>query len=1423
MASQLEQQLRSIAAAAGVRQSNTQRQAAGVYDPVAKQKGKASLVYSFQEAADVGIDEIYDAGIKGFDQLCRLDPRFSQCRKRLFSNGSRHVELHQLDEGGKNMVDDAVDVFCKLLGPYFLLPAATNALEYLVRKFEIHERNVASLMKAILPYHETPEFARCVMIAKIHKTVFEFLSPLKKSPTPLLTREKLVQRCITDRALLRFVCDMAREVSDPASLGVASSMGWYAVLVCEYLHALEASIDEECVGFLLPYILHGVKGHVLPEYRDATYMIVGQMGRWAQFGQEMLHGLVCDIASTCTPGSLPQVLLLLSYLASSQTSFVAVPSKAFDFLSRLPNIVAEVGRLTTKIPLSRKFGYLFYMASAERALKTDINIYNGLVKSIQLGDHASHASAMLLTMAKQSLAEEEQDRLVQLLKQFDLHNKSATEISINDFLSNSDENSPERAHVLAVVGKSLEDTVRAPLADANVTLASGIDHSSPSIRITALEKLNNICKSEDALKEEAEVILKNGLQRRIEDDDMSVVVAVLGLSELSRLIPENVLTESLVQCIDRCMLLIYAKTTGKKARGLARKVAKAALALLPEVSHNTDLVLGALLSVLFAAMGAYKVSLESLSILAEYQSPLSRYSASLKKTYKEHPKGHTPKRAKTPDAAESDLFDVNVFNNDVVDALSKAALTDADACQCLFAILESEASGPYANSFILYIFGTIIAKNVGKKDPKRESISINLIKWFFKGQDSAVNEERKLNQGFRLSWDSKAGSLKDQSLIDIASRKSQLYSIEPEIILLSLQSLSKGGINKLDKPSSVELYAYFASLPSNVWRQHMDVLVLNMNDPISDLFRLWSSHGNSDDAVAVSSLDQWACFVSTQKLTEAQKILVFSSIVSILYVMSSTYEVIRDKGLACCETLQTTIKSWWPAKVTVRMDTIFSLLKACLEERNRIERDADGLEYLLQQMVASHAGASGKKAKASKPGYPDYDGLSSFLLMELSKCSSGYQINTIPLLIRVLEVSSKAEKLCTVCSELLDKLFYNIEKEEFDSSLDSSQSTAALALLSVFRDPNMYNSKSQNLEQMVQTMILAAQWKLQPDLRELALQSLSNSAIVSEDHMSDIIRILMAAASSESEDACRNAALESLERIKIRSEILLPFLILSPEAGQRKKKKSNGTSSGSETSTTLCIHTLELLQWKKDIDQVHMFVKPLHVLIKQFLSLLEDGKNSFSGDTSVQGPAVSAYGLRLTLGILSDISDNDTEGKANNLFNTAIIVDCASSASDHAVRSAALELLRSRMDSNPQDSMDHIIKTVETICSVLMNQQDKYSTALAAKVMSTAAAAWMGGGNSVDELVSNVIDAIKGTSISKKYAILGSIIDSMPENAPRITASIAYHLVLSNDGSDMDSWKQDAALSMISKVRMKFESLIACIGKEEIMLFCTSV
>lgn len=227
----------------------------------------------------------------GFDALCRLDPRFQSCRQALFSQSTAvSFERGAWDAERLRGIDNHIDRFCRLVGPYFLLPAATRALEYLVRKFQVHENNVYALMKAALPYHGTAEFVRCVMIMRLKKTCFEFLSPMKKSPPKGgLSRESLVQRCITDRALLRFVCDMARELSDPKT-GVRSCMGWYAVVLCEYIGCQEATVDEDFIAFLLPYIIHGVQGQVVTEYRDATYMVLGQLASRAQFSDQVFHG-----------------------------------------------------------------------------------------------------------------------------------------------------------------------------------------------------------------------------------------------------------------------------------------------------------------------------------------------------------------------------------------------------------------------------------------------------------------------------------------------------------------------------------------------------------------------------------------------------------------------------------------------------------------------------------------------------------------------------------------------------------------------------------------------------------------------------------------------------------------------------------------------------------------------------------------------------------------------------------------------------------------------------------------------------------------------------------------------------------------------------------------------------------------------------
>jgi len=54
MTSVLEQQLQRIGKAAGL---------GG--DGIPSQKGKASLVYSFREASDIGVEDVYEAGVRG--------------------------------------------------------------------------------------------------------------------------------------------------------------------------------------------------------------------------------------------------------------------------------------------------------------------------------------------------------------------------------------------------------------------------------------------------------------------------------------------------------------------------------------------------------------------------------------------------------------------------------------------------------------------------------------------------------------------------------------------------------------------------------------------------------------------------------------------------------------------------------------------------------------------------------------------------------------------------------------------------------------------------------------------------------------------------------------------------------------------------------------------------------------------------------------------------------------------------------------------------------------------------------------------------------------------------------------------------------------------------------------------------------------
>jgi hypothetical protein len=76
--------------------------------------------------------------------------------------------------------------------------------------YRINVHNVTSVIKCILPYHETALFVRVVRLCKLNEE-WLFLHNVKKTKTKM-DRATLVQNCLKDTHLLNFICELVVRV-----------------------------------------------------------------------------------------------------------------------------------------------------------------------------------------------------------------------------------------------------------------------------------------------------------------------------------------------------------------------------------------------------------------------------------------------------------------------------------------------------------------------------------------------------------------------------------------------------------------------------------------------------------------------------------------------------------------------------------------------------------------------------------------------------------------------------------------------------------------------------------------------------------------------------------------------------------------------------------------------------------------------------------------------------------------------------------------------------------------------------------------------------------------------------------------------------------------------------------------------------------
>ncbi|GFR47970.1 hypothetical protein Agub_g9794, partial [Astrephomene gubernaculifera] len=436
MASALASQLQALA---------QQRQPAL---PSALKKGKPSLLFDFQKAADVDLQTIHGIACQGLEDLVRLEPRFRIYRETLFSRASLEINPELQTNEFLAQQDESITAFCFLLTNHFLAPAAFKALEYLIRRYKANVRNVDALMTAALPYHATNEFVRLVQVLALGApgSLWGWLSKMQTSGAAL-PRHLLTQRCANDRQLLLFICKAAGYFGGAASSSRPSSrtfLSFYAVLLCEVLAAMP-SVGEEILAALLPHLLEGLGRGAAQDYRAATLMVIAELCSRATLGRDFVKVLLNTMLKHTepVPEHIRTAILVMAHVAVTQPHIRMLSDKTLKYLSALPNSVSELASLAQRgnirlgpllLLLVRSLaGVLASGGSAVRRCEADMLAlaHAGVLR----GDPARALAAALLEAGSSAKVEEEARASCQkVLRLLDQRYPETTDAAVNAFL-----------------------------------------------------------------------------------------------------------------------------------------------------------------------------------------------------------------------------------------------------------------------------------------------------------------------------------------------------------------------------------------------------------------------------------------------------------------------------------------------------------------------------------------------------------------------------------------------------------------------------------------------------------------------------------------------------------------------------------------------------------------------------------------------------------------------------------------------------------------------------------------------------------------------------------------------------------------------------------------------------------------------------
>ncbi|PYH84264.1 SSU processome component Utp10 [Aspergillus uvarum CBS 121591] len=320
-----------------------------------------SLIYDRRVATSQDFETIYAICYEGFQELCQLDPRFAPFERTIFSQQSISEDRTEMTAAQNKELNTVLEAFLALVGGRLLLSPAVRAVDWLIRRFRVHEYNTEFTLLTFLPYYTTPLFLRLLSILPEDLTpTFKILNPYKKSNINP-PRHPLLHSAATNKLFFAAINRYTLQVSKQRAHHHALLTFWAGMIteaVAGMLDAgrsgqrdLEKQKHEDVILKVLPVLNDGLGLKDVSELVIGCYMVCVVLANKASLNEEFLDSLMEAVAGSWTEETRESGLVCLSVLAQAKPD-MTIPKRAFKAVLRLEDPVQRLTELSTQYKTS---------------------------------------------------------------------------------------------------------------------------------------------------------------------------------------------------------------------------------------------------------------------------------------------------------------------------------------------------------------------------------------------------------------------------------------------------------------------------------------------------------------------------------------------------------------------------------------------------------------------------------------------------------------------------------------------------------------------------------------------------------------------------------------------------------------------------------------------------------------------------------------------------------------------------------------------------------------------------------------------------------------------------------------------------------------------------------------------------------------